>query len=356
MKFIVTLFVIAIVGIVIAVSFFPSAPDSQLIEADRSSSAAATIQKVLGPIQPVRAAVGLDPNKVALGAQLFGDPILSKDNTVSCATCHSLETGGTNGLPISVGIAGGVKHINVPTVFNSALNFTQFWDGRAKTLEEQVSGPIEHPLEMGATWPNVISRLNADSGYAKQFADLYTEGVSRDSISHALAEFERSLNTPNSAFDRHLKGEPNALNEQELAGYQLFKQLGCVRCHQGQGVGGNMFQRMGAKKDYFAGRNDLTVHDMGRFNVTGDEYDRHRFKVPSLRNVALTAPYFHDSSAATLEDAIQTMATYQLGRRLLEQEQELLISFLESLTGEYNGTKLSLKTSVEKSDQNGKQL
>jgi len=356
LKLIVTLIVIAIAGLVIAVSFFPSAPGTKLVEADRSPQSEQIIQKVFGPIQPIQAAVGLDPDKVALGAQLFGDPILSGDNTISCASCHRLEAGGTNGLPMSIGIAGGIQQINVPTVFNSSLNFVQFWDGRAKTLEEQVSGPVENPLEMGSTWQGVISRVNANSDYAKKFSDLYTEGVTKDSISHALAEFERSLTTPNSAFDRFLTGDENALSEEQKAGSKLFQQLGCVRCHQGQGVGGNMFQRMGAKKDYFAGRNDLTVHDMGRFNVTGDEYDRHRFKVPSLRNVALTAPYFHDSSAATLEDAVQTMTTYQLGRRLTEQEQDLLVSFLESLTGEYNGTKLSLGTSVENQDQNGKQL
>jgi len=356
LKFIITIAVIAIAGLVIAVSFFPSSPDTQFVEAQRSSPPAETIQQVFGPIQPIQAAVGLDPDKVSLGAQLFSDPILSGDNTISCATCHRLEAGGTNGLPMSVGIAGGIQQINVPTVFNSSLNFVQFWDGRAKTLEEQVSGPVENPLEMGATWSGVINRVKANSDYAKKFSDLYTEGVTKDSVSHALAEFERSLITPNSAFDRFLKGDENALSEEQVAGSILFQQLGCVRCHQGQGIGGNMFQRMGTKKDYFAGRNDLTVHDMGRFNVTGDEYDRHRFKVPSLRNIALTAPYFHDSSAATLEEAIQTMTTYQLGRRLTEQEQQLLVSFLESLTGEYNGTKLSLEASVEKDDQNGKQL
>ncbi len=356
MKLIVTLIVIAIAGLVIAVSFFPSAPETMVVEADRSSQSVQIIQKISGPIQPIQAAVGLDPDKVSLGAQLFSDPILSADNTISCASCHRLEAGGTNGLPMSVGITGGITRINVPTVFNSSLNFVQFWDGRAKTLEEQATGPIENPLEMGATWPGVIGRLQANGDYAKKFADFYAEGVTKDSVSHALAEFQRSLTTPNSAFDRYLKGDENALNEEQLAGSKLFEQLGCVRCHQGQGVGGNMFQRMGAKKDYFAGRDDLTVHDMGRFNVTGDEYDRHRFKVPSLRNIALTAPYFHDSSAATLEDAIQTMATYQLGRRLVEREEQLLVSFLESLTGEYNGIKLGLGKPVEQDDQNGKQL
>jgi cytochrome c peroxidase len=251
---------------------------------------------------------------------------------------------------MSVGIAGGIERINVPTVFNSSLNFAQFWDARAKTLEEQITGPVENPLEMGSTWPGVISRVKANSDYVKQFANSYSDGITKDTVSHAIAEFERSLTTVDSAFDLYLKGDQNALTQDELAGYQLFETLGCVRCHQGQGIGGNMLQRMGAKKDYFADRDDLTVHDMGRFNVTGEEFDRHRFKVPSLRNIALTAPYFHDSSAATLEDAVQTMVKYQLGRRLKDQEEQLIVSFLKSLTGKYKGVKLGT------SESNGKEL
>lgn len=350
MKFIVTLILVAAVALVLGVAFLPEEPTAQLTEIGPGSASAPVAQKYTGPIQPIQAATGLDPDKVSLGAQLFNDPILSKDNTVSCATCHNLALGGSNGLPMSVGIAGGIEQINVPTVFNSSLNFAQFWDARAKTLEEQITGPVENPLEMGSTWPGVISRVKANSDYSKQFASVYDDGVTKDTISHAIAEFERSLTTVDSAFDLYLKGDENALTQDELAGYQLFETLGCVRCHQGQGIGGNMLQRMGAKKDYFAGRDDLTVHDMGRFNVTGEEFDRHRFKVPSLRNVALTAPYFHDSSAATLEDAVQTMVKYQLGRRLKDQEEQLLVSFLKSLTGKYKGVKLGT------SESNGKKL
>ncbi|RBP51218.1 cytochrome-c peroxidase [Arenicella xantha] len=352
MKFIVSLIVVVVAALVIATFFFPSEPPLAPAEVDRSVPPAQTTQTYLGPIQPIEAAIGLDANKVSLGAALFDDPILSEDNTIACASCHRLDAGGTNGLPMSVGIAGGIEHINVPTVFNSSLNFAQFWDGRAKTLEEQVTGPIENPLEMGSNWPGVISRLKANSDYVKQFGSLYEDGITQQTVSHAIAEFERSLVTPNSAFDQYLKGDESALTADQLAGYQLFEQLGCIRCHQGQGIGGNMFQRMGAKKDYFANRDDLTVNDMGRFNVTGDEFDRHRFKVPSLRNIALTAPYFHDSSAPTLEDAVQTMVTYQLGRRLSDEEVHLVVAFLTSLTGEYNGAKLGADTI----EQNGKKL
>jgi cytochrome c peroxidase len=238
---------------------------------------------------------------------------------------------------VSIGIKGGIQKINVPTVFNAGLNFRQFWDGRAATLEEQVDGPLENPLEMGSTWPQVITRLNANKEYVQLFGQSYAGGVTRDNISHALAEFERSLVTPNSAFDRYLKGDQAAMTEEQVEGYQLFVNLDCDACHQGTGIGGNMFQRMGAKNDYFANRGDLNKHDMGRFNVTGDEFDRHRFKVPSLRNVALTAPYFHDGSAATLDDAIKVMVKYQLGRRLQAEEQRKIVSFLHALTGEYQG-------------------
>ncbi len=351
MKFVLSLIVIAVAALVVATSFFPEEPDVE-VEQTATQTIEKPVKEYTGPIIPISDNIELDQAKVALGALLFSDPILSNDRTVSCATCHRLDLGGSNGLPMSVGISGGIQQINVPTVFNSGLNFVQFWDGRVKTLEEQVSGPIENPLEMGSSWSEVIARIKTHAIYPDKFAASYPEGINEASISHAIAEFERSLITPNSAFDRHLKGEPNALSKDQVAGFQLFKELGCVRCHQGQGVGGNMFQRMGAKKDYFANRDDLNVHDMGRFNVTGDEFDRHRFKVPSLRNVALTAPYFHDGSAATLEDAVQTMVNYQLGRRLQPEEERLLVSFLNSLTGEYNGTKLSLGSS----DQSGKKL
>ncbi len=350
MKFIIPIGLIAAATIILVIFFFPKSPETKIIPSVTRAPAKITAESY-GSISPIRSVDGLDPAKVALGEQLYNDPILSDNNTVSCATCHILDLGGTNQLPMSVGINGGVQKINVPTVFNSSLNFKQFWDGRADTLEEQIDGPITNPLEMGSTWSEVISRLEANSEYVKLFADSYSEGVTQTTISHALAEFERSLTTPDSTFDQYLKGDKDALNADEIEGYKLFTSLGCVRCHQGTGMGGNMFQRMGAKNDYFANRDDLNTHDMGRFNVTADEFDKHRFKVPSLRNVALTAPYFHDGSAATLLDAVQVMAKYQLGRRLQDREQELLVGFLRSLTGEYKGKKLSLPNTKQTSAQ-----
>ena len=350
MKFILPLILVAVVATVMVIFFFPKGPEPRLTSSDlRSPTLIAS--ETYGSISPVRPAQGLDSAKVALGEQLFSDPILSDDNTVSCATCHNLDLGGANRLPFSVGINGGIEKINVPTVFNSSLNFKQFWDGRAETLEEQVDGPVENPLEMGSTWPAVVTRLEANKEYVTQFNESYPEGITQATISHAIAEFERSLTTPDSAFDKYLKGDKDALSDEEAEGYRLFTDLGCIRCHQGAGIGGNMFQRMGAKNDYFANRDDLTKHDMGRFNVTGDEFDKHRFKVPSLRNVALTAPYFHDGSATTLRDAVQVMARYQLGRRLKDREQILLVGFLKSLTGEYQGKKLSLGKTDQTSTQ-----
>lgn len=350
MKFAIPLVLVAAAAIILVIFFFPKGPEAELMTSV-TRSAPKTVSEPYGSTPPIQAVEGLDPEKVALGEQLFSDPILSSNNTVSCATCHILSLGGTNRLPHSVGINGGVQQINVPTVYNSSLNFKQFWDGRAATLEAQIDGPITNPLEMDSTWPDAIASLKGNSEYLTHFNKLYPEGITQTTISHAIAEFERSLTTPDSAFDLYLKGDKNALSNEQVEGYELFTSLGCVRCHQGMGIGGNMFQRMGAKNDYFANRDDLNVHDMGRFNVTGNDFDKHRFKVPSLRNVALTAPYFHDGSAATLLDAVQVMAKYQLGRRLEDREQLLLVSFLQSLTGKYRGEKLGSEITQQTSAQ-----
>jgi cytochrome c peroxidase len=292
------------------------------------------------PIQPIPEPPRLDPRKVELGNRLFHDPRLSRDNSVACATCHSLSQGGTDHRTHSVGIDGQVGQLNSPTVFNSALNFRQFWDGRAETLEGQVDGPTHNPAEMGSSWPDIVAKLSRDPLYLAAFAGLYRDGVQPANIRDAIATFERSLTTPNSRFDRFLRGEATSITEEEKAGYALFKTLGCVACHQGAAIGGNMFQKFGVMGDYFADRGHQTSADLGRFNVTGRDEDRHTFKVPSLRNVARTAPYFHDGSARTLEEAVAVMAKYQLGRTLSRSDVELLVKFLNALTGEYNGRPL----------------
>jgi cytochrome c peroxidase len=295
----------------------------------------ASAQALKEPISPIPVADDLNADKVALGAQLFHDPRLSHDDSVACATCHSLSTGGVDRLPRSIGIGGQQVGRNAPTVFNSGLNFRQFWDGRAATLEEQIDGPITGPSEMGSNWPEIIQKLNKAPEYEAKFAALYSDGISTRSIKNAVATFERSLNTPNSPFDRYLRGDTTALTRQEVDGYQAFKSFGCVSCHQGVNVGGNMYQRLGIMESLAP--NLSLSSDAGRFSLTGDDADKHAFKVPSLRNVALTAPYFHDGSAGTLESAILVMGRYQLGRQLTATEIQLLATFLKTLTGEYEG-------------------
>jgi cytochrome c peroxidase len=240
----------------------------------------------------------------------------------------------------SKGTRGADSEVNSPTVFNSALNFAQFWDGRAETLEDQVDGPVQSTREMDGNWDLILPKLRADPAYAAAFAEIYPDGLRQLNVKNAIAEFERTLLTPNSRFDRHLRGDASALTAEEKSGYLKFKSYGCVSCHQGVNIGANLFQRMGVIGDYFADRGNLTKADLGRFNVTGQEHDRHVFKVPSLRNVAVTPPYFHDGSAQTLEDAVAVMAKYQLGRPLPPQDLSEIVKFLRTLTGEFEGKPL----------------
>ncbi|MFZ4537759.1 cytochrome-c peroxidase [Propionivibrio sp.] len=292
------------------------------------------------PIVPLPLELSLDIRKVALGKRLFNDPGLSGDGSLSCVHCHNLATGGVDRLARSRGIGGKEGGINAPTVFNSGFNFRQFWDGRAETLDDQVDGPLQHPLEMGGTWPQVIATLSGDPLYHADFKDIYRDGIAPPNVKDAIATFERSLITPNSRLDRFLRGDHSALNEEELAGYRLFKQNGCTSCHQGVNIGGNMYQKLSIMEDYFAVRGNMSEADQGRFNVTKREQDRHFFKVPSLRNVAVTPPYLHDGSAGTLEDSVNVMARYQLGTEFNAAEVARIVAFLRTLTGEYQGQPL----------------
>jgi cytochrome c peroxidase len=288
---------------------------------------------LLSPILPLVPIEGLDPGRVVLGERLFHDPRLSADLSVACANCHSLSAGGVDGQRVSVGIGGALGNINAPTIFNSAYSVAQFWNGRAATLEEQAAGPIQNPVEMGATWSQVLSRLAQDDRLVAEFRSLYRDGLTAENLVNAIATFERSLVTVNSRFDRYLRGDRQALTRLEEDGYRRFSEYGCVSCHQGMLVGGNMFQKFGVLGDYFAGRS-VSEADLGRFAVTGREEDRHVFKVPSLRNVSRTAPYFHDASAATLDQAVLIMARYQLGRELSGDDVEAIVAFLGTLDGE----------------------
>lgn len=275
----------------------------------------------------------LDTAKVSLGRRLFHEPKLSANGAVACSTCHNLSAGGDDDLQRSLGVTGNETAVNTPTVYNTALHFAWFWDGRAASLEEQIDGPIHHPDEMGSDWESNVDRIKADTTYRADFRKSYRGEISERTIKDAIATFERSLITPNSRFDRHLKGEEEAMTAEEVRGYDLFQSLGCPSCHQGPLLGANLYQRLGIFEDYFVDRGGQRVSDFGRFNVTGVEEDRFYFKVPSLRNVALTAPYFHDGSAASLEEAVAAMAFYQLGRSLDADEIALVAAFLKTLTG-----------------------
>jgi cytochrome c peroxidase len=282
----------------------------------------------------------LGVGKIALGERLFNDPQLSADGTISCTSCHILSQGGDDGRKLSFGVGGAMGDVNAPTVFNSIFNFRQFWDGRAANLTEQVAGPILNPNEMASDWAIVIRRLESDTAYRDAFKQEYAGVISDVTVSDAIARFESTLVTPNAPFDRYLNGNNNAISADALEGYRRFSDFGCISCHQGINIGGNFFQRFGVMGDYFTDRGNLTKADLGRYNVTGQDEDRYVFKVPSLRNVAVTAPYFHDGSIETLDEAVNIMARYQLGRDISDEDRRYIIAFLESLTGEYHGERL----------------
>jgi cytochrome c peroxidase len=287
-------------------------------------------------ILPLPASVPTDPRKVALGFRLYHDPRLSKDNTVPCAHCHKLEAGGVDGLKTSLGVGDQVGPINAPTVFNAVFNIAQFWDGRAKTLQDQAGGPPLNPIEMASSsWEEIIAKLVQDTALKEEFERVYPEGFSGDTITNAIAEFEKTLITPDSPFDLFLKGDQNALTAQQKHGWQLFQQNKCGTCHTGVILGGQSYEIMGLKADYFTPRGGLTDVDLGRYAVTKDEYDRHRFKTPTLRNVALTAPYFHDGSIKTLHEAVKYMLKHQVGVSLPDSDVNALVALQEGMSGKY---------------------
>ena len=331
------IFIFALAGVawkLAAILLVPQSPP------DAEIPASVAVAETGEPISPIPESLPLDPRKVSLGGRLFGDARLSGDDSVACATCHVLSKGGVDGLRRSLGIHAQAGQINAPTVFNSGLNFRQFWNGRAGSLEDQIDGSLGDATEMDSSWPAAIAKLRLDTYYRSEFAKIYRDGIQPANVKDAIATFERSLITPNSRFDRYLKGDRDALTRQEIDGYRRFKSYGCIACHQGVNVGGNMFARLGVMRDYFKDRGNITPADLGRFSVTGVKSDTHSFKVPSLRNVALTAPYFHDGSAATLEQAVATMGAYQLGVAIPSDDVALIVKFLRTLTGEYNGRPL----------------
>ena len=293
------------------------------------------------PLQPLRAFIPTDPAKVALGFALYHDTRLSGDNTISCATCHGLNTGGVDRLQFSKGIRGQFGGVNPPTVYNAALNFAQFWDGRAADLQAQAAGPPLNPVEMGsASFDAICATLSQDKAFTEAFKKVYPDGLSEANITDAIAEFEKTLLTP-SRFDKYLQGDKSALTAEEIAGYDVFKSNKCATCHVGENIGGQSYEYFGVKADYFDFRGTgLTDGDKGRFAVTNNESDLHKFKTPTLRNIALTYPYMHDGTVKTLEEAVKIMGKYQGGKELSDKEVGQIVTFLKSLTGEYDGKML----------------
>ena len=285
---------------------------------------------VKGAIQPIPIKMQVDVQWVRLGKALFNSTLLSRDNTISCASCHLVNFGGDDGFPVSTGIDSQVGSRNAPTVLNAVFNFRQFWDGRSQDLADQVSGPVHNPIEMGSNWPEVINKLRREPEFNNAFLALSPDGVTQGNIVKAITTFEETLITPNAPIDRYLMGDANALTSQQKRGYDKFLQFGCIACHQGRNIGGNIYQKLG--------RIDVVpkklLNDTGLFELTKKLDDMYVFKVPSLRNVAETAPYFHNGSVDSLQEAVKIMAQSQLGTVLSQQDIDDLVALLQSFSAQ----------------------
>ena len=288
------------------------------------------------PIKPIKAAAPEDKGMVELGKMLFFDPRLSKSGFISCNSCNNLSMGGTDNIKTSIGHNWQAGPINSPTVLNSTLSLAQFWDGRAKGLKEQAGGPIANPGEMASTHKLAVDVLHSIPQYRGRFKQVFgAEEISIDMVTDAIAAFEETMVTPDSRFDQWLKGDKKAINQAELEGYKLFKESGCVSCHYGEAVGGSSFQKMGVIAPY-----KTASKAEGRKGVTGKDIDRLVFKVPTLRNIELTYPYFHDGAVATLEEAVNKMGQLQLGVDFSIEENTKIVAFLKTLTGKQPDFKL----------------
>lgn len=287
--------------------------------------------------------------KVALGQKLFLDPRLSATGTVSCNSCHNVMAGGDDNRPVAMGIHGKTGGRSAPTVWNSAFNATQFWDGRAATLEDQAKGPVVADVEMGMTsLDDVVARLRGIPGYEAEFKQVFggKDPITADNMAKAIAAYERTLITPNSPYDRYVKGDKKALTAQQQRGMQKFADVGCVACHSGatfngqNGATAGTFMKFPAVpgSDYEA-KYKLSA-DLGHYNVTKQDADKNAFKVPTLRNVALTAPYFHNGSVSHLDEAVKVMAKTQLGTTLSDGDAGDIVAFLDALTGEFPAQKM----------------
>lgn len=284
-------------------------------------------------VKPVQPAKNINKAKAELGKKLFFEPRLSKSGFLSCNSCHNLSRGGTDNIPTSIGHNWQQGPINAPTVLNSSLNVAQFRDGRAASLQEQAGGPIANPGEMAFTHDLAVVVLESIPGYRTEFRQVFgKDKIDIDQVTAAIAEFEKTLVTPNSRFDKWLKGNRKALTAAEQAGWKLFKESGCVACHYGEALGGTSFQKLGLMEPYkSASPADITK---GRAAVTGKDADRFNFKVPTLRNVDMTYPYFHDGAVWTLTEAVDVMGRLQLGRKYSDKENAQIVAFLKTLTGD----------------------
>jgi cytochrome c peroxidase len=270
------------------------------------------------PITPIASPAAIDPQKVRLGERLFGDVRLSRDNSRSCLSCHDLGTNGASRKDHDVGFDGSDLPLNTLTVFNAALSFRFGWEGKLRTIEADAKASLENPQIMGSSISGLAKKLAADADIRREFTEIYGSGPDAGNIVDAIASFERTLVTPGSRFDRWLAGDAAALSAEEVDGYQLFKSLGCVSCHQGVSIGGNLFERHGIFHPLASPLPEI-------------------LRVPSLRNVATTAPYFHDGSAQTLDDAVRKMGLAQLNSTLTDQQVKAIVAYLQTLTGNYRG-------------------
>lgn len=282
------------------------------------------------PIEPIAPVKEINLAEVELGKKLFFDPRLSKSGVISCNSCHNLSMGGTDNLKTSIGHNWKQGPINSPTVLNSSMNIAQFWDGRAADLKAQAGGPIANPGEMALTHAIAVDVLASIPQYVTEFKQVFGKSpIDIDQVTDAIAEFEKTLITPNSRFDKWLLGDMDAITADEHAGYKLFKDSGCAACHYGPAVGGSSFQKMGIIEEYKT-KNTAA----GLSAVTGKEADYLKFKVPTLRNIEMTYPYFHDGEAETLTEAVDVMGRLQLGRNYSKKENAQIVAFLKTLTGE----------------------
>ncbi len=284
-------------------------------------------------VLPISESPNPKSEKAQLGKSLFYDTLFSQNKQSSCASCHDVRQGGMDSLAKYKGIDGKAGNLNTPTILNASLNFRQFWDGRAKTLQDAIDDHIANKTIFNNNWQIILERIKKNQQYVTSFHRMYEEGLNEVNVKDALSYYIKNLLTPDSAFDRYLRGDKNAMSQDALRGYLFFKKYGCITCHQGPSLGGNLSEKIGIYKDYYTAQSKVTIADLGYYNVTKKEEDKYVFKVPSLRNVAVTAPYFHDGSVKTLAEAVDLMGIYQSGQKIPAYEIPFIVKFLQSLTG-----------------------